>query len=57
MQVYESAVSEALYGDGISQKERALLMHLRESLGISEADAEAIEYGLQQGTAPMEQTG
>lgn len=43
MRVYESAVAEAQIEDGISQKERALLVRLRDSLGISEADAEAIE--------------
>jgi len=43
MQVYEAAVSEAQQGGGISQKERALLVRLRDSLGISEADADAIE--------------
>ena len=31
---------------GISNKERTLLTHLRNSLGISEADAEAIELEL-----------
>ena len=46
MQVYEEAVSEAQYEGGISQKERALLVRLRDSLGISEADAEAIESEL-----------
>ena len=53
MQVYESAVSEALQEGGISQKERALLIHLRDSLGISETDAEAIESGVQQGAARL----
>ena len=43
MQVYEAAVTEAKQEGGISQKERALLVRLRESLGISETDAEAIE--------------
>jgi len=43
MQVYEEAVSEAHYERGISEKERALLVQLRDSLGISEADADAIE--------------
>ena len=47
MQVYETAVSEALQEGGISEKERNLLGHLRESLGISEADAAAIEGELQ----------
>jgi hypothetical protein len=31
---------------GISSKERTLLVHLRQSLGISAADAEAIEKEL-----------
>ncbi len=43
MQVYEEAVSEAHYEGGISKKERALLVRLRDSLGISEANADAIE--------------
>jgi len=43
MQVYEEAVSEAHYEGGISEKERALLIRLRDSLGISETDADAIE--------------
>lgn len=43
MQVYESALSEALHEGGISDKERTLLSHLRDSLGISSADAQAIE--------------
>ena len=43
MQVYEEAVSEARFEDGISERERALLVRLRDSLGISESDADAIE--------------
>ncbi len=43
MQVYEEAVSEAHNEGGISEKERALLVRLRDSLGISETDADAIE--------------
>jgi len=43
MQVYEEAVAEAHYVGGISAKERALLMRLRDSLGISAADAATIE--------------
>jgi len=46
MQVYEEAVSEARFEGGISQKERALLVRLRDSLGISESDADAIESEL-----------
>lgn len=46
MQVYEAAVVDAMSENGISTKERALLGHLRESLGISTADAEAIEREL-----------
>jgi hypothetical protein len=48
-QVYESAVSEALLEGGISTKERKLLNHLRESLGLSESDADAIEDSLKEG--------
>ena len=46
MQVYEEAVSEAHTEGGISEKERALLIRLRDSLGISPSDAEAIEREL-----------
>jgi hypothetical protein len=42
MQVYEAALADALPG-GISDKERALLNHLRDSLAISAADANALE--------------
>lgn len=45
MQVYESAVAEARAEGGISAKERILLNHLRDSLGISPVDAEALERG------------
>jgi hypothetical protein len=38
-------VADALPG-GISDKERALLTRLRESLGISDADASTIERDL-----------
>jgi hypothetical protein len=48
-QVYESAIAEALQDGGISAKERSLLVHLRDSLGISESEAEAIEAGLASG--------
>ena len=47
MQVYEEAITEAQFEAGISEKERALLVRLRDSLGISESDAEAIENDLQ----------
>lgn len=47
MQVYETAVAEAREGGGISAKERSLLKRLRESLGISECDAAAIERELE----------
>lgn len=42
MQVYEAALTDALPG-GISDKERALLNHLRDSLGISAVSADALE--------------
>lgn len=45
LQVYEAAVTEALPG-GISDKERTLLRHLQQSLGISAPDAAAIEAEL-----------
>lgn len=47
MRVYEEALAEALQEGGISEKERALLVRLRDSLGISETDANAIEDELQ----------
>ena len=43
MQVYEAALADARQQGGISDKERALLNHLRESLGLSPADADALE--------------
>lgn len=46
LQVYEAAVAEALQGDGISQRERALLNRLRDTLGISAVDAETVERDL-----------
>ena len=46
LQVYEAAYDEAMPG-GISEKERALLNHLRDSLGIAPADAAALENDLQ----------
>lgn len=46
MQVYEHALAEAQYEGGVSAKERRLLERLRESLGISQADAESIEREL-----------
>jgi hypothetical protein len=46
MQVYEAAIAEALDEGGISKKERSLLARLRESLDISETDAQAIELDL-----------
>lgn len=45
LQVYEAAVTDALPG-GISDKERRLLNHLRDSLGIAAADAAALERDL-----------
>jgi hypothetical protein len=51
MQVYEAALIDAAAEGGISSKERALLAHLRESLGIRAADAEAIERELETRTA------
>ena len=47
MQVYEAAVAEAQRDDDISPKERVLLNHLRDSLGISTVDAESLERELQ----------
>ena len=47
MQVYEAALAEAQHEDGISDRERALLERLRDSLEISASDAQAIEDELQ----------
>ena len=47
MQVYEAAFAEAQQSGGISDKERSLLIRLRDSLGISPNDAEALERELQ----------
>lgn len=52
MQVYEAALAEAQQEGGISSKERALLNRLRDSLGISTVDAEALERELQGGSGP-----
>jgi hypothetical protein len=48
LQVYEAAVAEAMQEGGISPKERALLVRLRDSLGVSPADADALERELQE---------
>ena len=45
LQVYEAALEEALPG-GISEKERALLNRLRDSLGVAPPDAETLERDL-----------
>jgi len=47
MQVYEAAFAEAQHEDGISERERALLVRLRDSLEISASDAQTIENELQ----------
>ena len=46
LQVYEAALEEALPG-GITEKERTLLNHLRDSLGIASSDAASLESDLQ----------
>lgn len=51
LQVYEAAVAEALPG-GISEKERAILRRLQQSLDISAGDAVAIEEALTRNRAP-----
>jgi len=45
LQVYEAALAEALPG-GVSDKERAMLDRLRETLGVSAIDAETLETDL-----------
>jgi hypothetical protein len=57
MQVYEAALIDAMAEGGVSSKERALLVHLRESLGIKVADAEAIETELEMRIASQLSTG
>ncbi len=47
LQVYEAALTEALPDGNISERERELLNRLRDSLGISVLDADAIESELQ----------
>jgi len=54
LQVYESAVAEAMQEGGVSQKERALLNRLRDSLGVSVEDADSIERDLQAGEPGMQ---
>jgi hypothetical protein len=49
LQVYEAALTEALPDGNISDRERELLNRLRDSLGISISDANAIEVELQKG--------
>lgn len=49
LQVYEAALTEALPDGNISERERELLNRLRDSLGISVVDADAIEGELQKG--------
>jgi len=46
MRVFEAALTEAMQEGGISDKERSLLNRLRDSLGISPADAEMLEHEL-----------
>ena len=48
LQVYEAALTEALPDGVISERERELLNRLRDSLGIVESDADAIERELQE---------
>ncbi len=47
LQVYEAALTEALPDGNISERERELLNRLRDSLGVSAFDADAIEIELQ----------
>lgn len=51
LQVYEAALAEALPDGKISERERDLLERLRDSLGISAADADSIERELRDGLA------
>jgi hypothetical protein len=45
--VYESAITEALQDGEISERERLLLVRLRDSLGVSESQADSIEHAVQ----------
>ena len=56
-QVYEAALTEALPDGNISERERELLNRLRDSLGISGSDADAIERKLKQGLGGTAQMG
>jgi hypothetical protein len=49
LQVYESALSDALEEGGMSEKERSLLNTLRDTLGISFADADSLEADMLKG--------
>ena len=51
LQVYESAITEAQFEGGISDQERSLLNSLRDTLGISSADADSLERDLLAGAA------
>lgn len=53
MQVYEAALADALPDGRISDRERILLERLRDSLGISIADADAIERELRRGQTTL----
>ena len=53
MQVYESALADALLEGGISDKERSLLKTLRDTLGISSIDAATLEGDLQARNAEL----
>lgn len=52
IEVYQEAVSEAVYDGVISARERNLLIRLRDSLGVSAAEAEAIENRILVSAAP-----
>jgi len=57
LRVYGAALTEALPYGNISEPERVLWNRLRDSLGISESDADAIERELQEGPASIGQIG
>jgi len=46
MKVFEAALSDAMRDGGISDKERSLLNHLRDSLEISPTDAAMLEHDM-----------
>ena len=51
-EVYRNAVEAAMQDDAITERERAILAKLRESLGVSPAEALEIECAVRNALAP-----